>query len=123
MTLKKLKVSGANAPSTEEEKRIVTRFAFMQSLGVTDEMMSEDVTLDAYQQFITMYQDSVWNTFEAINDCRLVSVSGFGKAEIKETGIVTGFFTDAFIIDGDDNVANVVVNEEETITFKMKDSE
>ena len=99
MISNKIKVGGAVAPSTDEDKKIVTRHAFMGALGVSDEMMGDDETLEAYHEFNVMYQKSHWTTFETINDCRLVSVSGFGKVEILEEKINTGFFTDAFLID------------------------
>ena len=120
MVSSKIKVSGAVAPSTDEDKKIVTRYAFMTTLGVSDEMMGDDTTLEAYHEFNTMYQKSHWTTFETVNDSRLIAVSGFGRVEITGQTINTGFFTDAFLVDKLGQVINIAPNKENTIEFNLK---
>jgi len=116
----KIKVGGSKYPSTNDEKDVVTRHAFMKTLDIPEKMMGDDVTLDAYIEFAKIYRNSSWMTFEAMNNCKVITASGFGKVDITDNGIETGFFIDAFIIDGLNNVASIIVNEESTITFKNK---
>lgn len=120
MVADKIKMGGVYHPSSDEEKRIVTRFAFMTTLGVPEELMGEDVALDAYGQFVKLYQNSSWVTHEALNDCKVVTVSGFGKVSITDKGVETGFYCDAFLIDGLGQVTNVEVNKDGTMTFTKK---
>lgn len=123
MVSDKIKIGGAVSPSTKQDKKIVTRYAFMGALGVNDEMMGEDETLEAYHEFNLMYQKSHWTTFETINKCRLVSVSGFGRVEILEKEINTGFFTDLFLIDESGQVLSIPPNKEKTIKFTINKDE